>query len=119
VHHFLLARDWQLRECAGPTHPGTPDISPGRLRNCGAIRSCPHHDPGPAAMCLRGCRSWITATKGAALMPAKTKPGHAGEWIEVSAPGRGLPHRGQIIEVLGGPRHEHYRVRWTDDHESI
>jgi hypothetical protein len=52
-------------------------------------------------------------------MPAKTKPGHAGEWIEVSSPGGGLPRRGQILEVLGGPHHEHYRVRWTDDHESI
>ena len=52
-------------------------------------------------------------------MPAKTKPGRVGEWLEVSAPGRGLPHRGQIIEVLGGPQHEHYRVRWIDDHESI
>ena len=44
----------------------------------------------------------------------------AGDWIEVHAPaqGRGM-QRGQILEVLGRPGHEHYRVRWSDDHESI
>lgn len=26
---------------------------------------------------------------------------------------------GEILEVLGAPEHEHYRVRWEDDHESI
>ena len=52
-------------------------------------------------------------------MPANTRPGRVGEWIDVASPGRGLPHRGQIIEVLGGPHHEHYRVHWIDDHESI
>jgi Domain of unknown function (DUF1918) len=34
-------------------------------------------------------------------MPAKTNPG------------------GLIVEILGAPGHEHYRVRWIDDHESI
>jgi hypothetical protein len=52
-------------------------------------------------------------------MPAKTAPGHAGDWIEVSLPGGGMPRRGQIVEVIGGPGHEHYRVQWTDDRESI
>ena len=27
--------------------------------------------------------------------------------------------RGEILEVLGTPGREHYRVRWDDDHESI
>lgn len=26
---------------------------------------------------------------------------------------------GEILEVLGGPEHEHYRVRWDDGHESV
>jgi hypothetical protein len=26
---------------------------------------------------------------------------------------------GEILEVLGAPEHEHYRVRWEDGHESI
>ena len=27
--------------------------------------------------------------------------------------------RGEILEVLGVPGHEHYRVRWDDDRESV
>jgi FtsP/CotA-like multicopper oxidase with cupredoxin domain len=27
--------------------------------------------------------------------------------------------RGEVLEVLGAPGHEHYRVRWDDAHESI
>lgn len=26
---------------------------------------------------------------------------------------------GEIVEVLGEPGHEHYRVRWDEKHESI
>lgn len=26
---------------------------------------------------------------------------------------------GEIVEVLGGPEHEHYRVRWEDGHEAV
>jgi hypothetical protein len=52
-------------------------------------------------------------------MPAMINPGHAGDRIEVSSPGGGLPRRGLIVEVLGGPGHERYRVRWLDDRESI
>jgi hypothetical protein len=26
---------------------------------------------------------------------------------------------GEILEVLGSPGHEHYRVRWDEEHESI
>ena len=52
-------------------------------------------------------------------MSPTTSTGTAGDWIEVHGPGGGAPRHGQILEVLGGPHHEHYRVRWTDDHESI
>jgi hypothetical protein len=50
--------------------------------------------------------------------PQKTAV-HEGDWIEVSGlPGRS-PRRGQVLEVLGEPGHEHYRVRWDEQHESI
>lgn len=26
---------------------------------------------------------------------------------------------GEVLEVLGGAGHEHYRVRWEDGHESV
>jgi hypothetical protein len=53
-------------------------------------------------------------------MPAKTTPGHVGDRIEVHSPsGTVAPRRGEIVEVLGMPHHEHYRVRWNDGHESI
>jgi Domain of unknown function (DUF1918) len=26
---------------------------------------------------------------------------------------------GEILEVLGSPGHEHYRVRWDDDRETV
>jgi hypothetical protein len=42
-----------------------------------------------------------------------------GDWIEA----RGLhgqpSRRGEIVELLGSAGHEHYRVRWDDQHESI
>jgi hypothetical protein len=42
-----------------------------------------------------------------------------GDWLEA----RGLPgqpsRRGQIIELLGAPGHEHYHVRWDERHESL
>jgi hypothetical protein len=31
----------------------------------------------------------------------------------------GPVRRGMILEVLGRPGHEHYRVRWDEQHESI
>ena len=29
------------------------------------------------------------------------------------------PRRGQIVELLGREGHEHYRIRWDEQHESI
>ena len=42
-----------------------------------------------------------------------------GDWVQVHMIGGGQPRRGQIIEVLGDPGHERYRVRWDEQHESI
>lgn len=41
------------------------------------------------------------------------------DWIEVDGLPGWAPRRGQILEVLGRPGHEHYRVRWDEEHESI
>ena len=43
----------------------------------------------------------------------------AGDWVEVHQIGGGAPRRGQIVEILGRPGHERYRVRWDEAHESI
>jgi hypothetical protein len=43
-----------------------------------------------------------------------------GDWIEIHQHNVGIPgRRGQILEILGRPGHEHYRVRWDEEHESI
>lgn len=59
--------------------------------------------------------------KGGELMP--TKPvetdARAGDWVEPRSVHGLAPRRGQIIEVLGREGHEHYRVRWDEQHESI
>ena len=42
-----------------------------------------------------------------------------GDWLETRGI-HGEPARlGQILEVLGEQGHEHYRVRWDEQHESI
>ena len=43
-----------------------------------------------------------------------------GDWIEVDGAEVGSPTRkGLVVEVLGTTEHEHYRVRWDDDHVSV
>jgi hypothetical protein len=42
-----------------------------------------------------------------------------GDWIAVHVIGGGAPRLGQVVEVIGGPGHERYRVRWDEQHESI
>ena len=49
---------------------------------------------------------------------AKASP-RAGDWIQARGVHRQAPHRGEILEVLGREGHEHYRVRWDEEHESI
>jgi Domain of unknown function (DUF1918) len=44
---------------------------------------------------------------------------HVGDWIEARAIHGAPPRRGEIVELLGRPGHEHYRVRWDEQHESI
>ena len=50
----------------------------------------------------------------------KGKPAQAGDRIEITGHSVGdAPKRAEILEVLGEPGHEHFRVRWEDGHESI
>ena len=54
------------------------------------------------------------------MMPAKTtSSAHVGDWIEARGVHREPSRRGQIVELLGHDAHEHYRVRWDEQHESI
>lgn len=43
----------------------------------------------------------------------------AGDWLEAHGIHGKPARRGAILEVLGRPGHEHYRVRWDARHESI
>jgi len=54
-------------------------------------------------------------------MPTKSAEtdAHRGDWIETRGVHGQAPRRGEIIEVLGRERHERYRVRWDEQHESI
>ena len=52
-------------------------------------------------------------------MTATGNPTKPGDRIEVEAHRVGEAHRtGEILEVLGDPGHEHYRVRWEDGTET-
>jgi hypothetical protein len=42
-----------------------------------------------------------------------------GDWIDVNVIGGGPNRRGQILEILGVPGHEHFRVLWDEQHESL
>ncbi len=48
-----------------------------------------------------------------------TQSAQAGDWLEAHGIHGEPLRRGEIVEVLGAPGHEHYRVRWDEQHESI
>jgi len=48
------------------------------------------------------------------------QPAEVGDRIKITGHAVGdTPRNGEIIEVLGEPGHEHFRVRWENGHESI
>jgi len=48
------------------------------------------------------------------------EPARAGDEIVITGHSVGdAPRRATILEVLGEPGHERFRVRWEDGHESI
>ena len=54
-------------------------------------------------------------------MAGKERTGAAcvGDVIETRGIHGQPARRGEIVELLGGDGHEHYRVRWDEQHESI
>jgi hypothetical protein len=51
------------------------------------------------------------------MAPRRTP--HTGDWLEVNGIPGYPPRRGEILEVIGPPGHEHDRVRWDEEHESV
>ncbi len=45
--------------------------------------------------------------------------GNVGDTIDVNARQGAPSRRGTITEVLGVGEHEHYKVRWDEEHESL
>ncbi len=54
-------------------------------------------------------------------MSAKNTPAAArvGDLLEARGIHGEPARRGQIVEILGEPGHEHYKVHWDEQHESI
>jgi Domain of unknown function (DUF1918) len=54
-------------------------------------------------------------------MSTKNTPAEARVGDSLEARGiHGEPaRRGQIVEILGEPGHQHYKVHWDEEHESI
>jgi len=48
-----------------------------------------------------------------------TATARPGDWVIARGVGDKPARRGEIIELLGGPGHEHFRVLWDERHESI
>ncbi len=42
-----------------------------------------------------------------------------GDRLEARSIHGGPPRRGDVVAILGSAGHEHYRVRWEENHESI
>ena len=116
--------------------PGDPQLIPecsvpvglNALRTWGSgLRRPESVDPPVAFSCWRRCRAvrgglgWEVHcnnnTEGSMMTSESAHSATPGDWIEA----RGLPgrsaRRGQIVEVLGHGRREHYRVRWDERHE--
>jgi hypothetical protein len=62
---------------------------------------------------------WAVAYLRAMSIHHSTTGAQAGDRIEARGLHGEAPRRGEILEILGEPGHERYRVRWDDRHESI
>ena len=64
-----------------------------------------------------------SAVRGGSIahMNAKHTPAtaHVGDWVEARGIHGEPARQGRIEEILGEPGHEHYRVHWDEQHESI
>jgi hypothetical protein len=65
-------------------------------------------------------RLFITSRRRCAAMTDARVQTQPGDRIEIEGHRVGEAHRlGDVLEVMGEPGHEHYRVRWDDGTESI
>jgi len=81
---------------------------------CSGIGEKPHRRSvaAPMATCRRG-------SEDCAMGKEKHEP-RPGDVVEIHGHRVGEPARtAEILEVLGAPGHQHFRVRWEDGHESI
>jgi Domain of unknown function (DUF1918)/Cation transporting ATPase, C-terminus len=115
-----------------PTHSSRPsrrsaaghDLGAERAFRGSQLRGKPQQESGRAPMARAPLGSMLGVsshrkenTVGEAKQAFCAKPG---DWIVVHGKRVGEPGRtGLILEVLGEPDHEHYRVRWDEEHESI
>jgi hypothetical protein len=53
------------------------------------------------------------------IMNVSTADARPGDWVVAHGVADRLTRRGEILEVLGGPGHVHFLVRWDEEHESI
>jgi hypothetical protein len=72
-------------------------------------------------MARRPTEATIRSMTGiSAARSGQVPPGRPGDWVVIHRHGVGEHERtGLILEVLGAPGHERYRVRWDEEHESI
>jgi hypothetical protein len=67
-----------------------------------------------------GSRTMLSMTEDSAIEPRQALRASPGDWVVIHRHAVGEQERaGLILEVLGPPGHERFRVRWDEEHESI
>ncbi len=83
------------------------------------LAAIPHAGSGWSPM-LRALDRANMQAKEANVTKKESTSAKPGDVVVISGRAVGdTPRLGEIVEVLGGAEHEHYRVRWEDEHESI
>ena len=73
-----------------------------------------------APMPLRPPWEIMWHARGKEMAMTQSSRAHVGDLVVVHGHRLGESSRtGEILEVLGVPEHEHYRVQWDDGHESV
>jgi len=80
----------------------------------GGLRALRDGDGGPGRN-----HGVLTGSSEDAMTHAQDGPGRPGDRVIAHGFRGSTDRRGEILEVLGRPGHEHYRVRWDEEHESI
>ncbi len=95
----------------------------GEIADALALPRTPQRGSAYARMAAGGAPGTMGSTHRKETVMVKTVdglPAKVGDRIEITGHVVGdAPRAAEILEVLGGPGHEHFRVRWEDGHESI